>query len=115
MAIEHRLERIEQALRRIENLLFINTRMELRQMDDFTALNAAVAKQTDLIASVKTMMEGLRAQQAQLQADLDAAIAAGDDQEAIDAAQAAVDANNAILEAITAVATGTPAEVPAEG
>jgi len=109
MSTRDSLERIEQALREIKQSLFISTKLELRQMADLTNLNAAVARNTDLVLSVKTMIEGLQAKAVELQAALDDALAAGTDQAAIDAAQAAIDANNAILEVITAVAENTDA------
>lgn len=109
MTDSERLARIEQALKRIETLLFVNMKMELITMGDLSNLNASVARETDLVTSVKAMVDGLKQGQVDLQAKLDAAIAAGNDQAAIDAAQAAVDANNATLAAMTAVAAGTAA------
>lgn len=109
MTDSERLARIEQALKRIETLLFVNIKMELIEMGDLSNLNASVARETDLVTSVKAMVDGLKQGQVDLQAALDAALAAGNDQAAIDAAQAAVDANNATLAAMTAVAAGTPA------
>lgn len=103
------LERIEQTLRDHTKLLFAILGMEINEMGDLTQLNASVAKNTDLVASAVAMITGLKQGQVDLQAKLDAAIAAGDDQAAIDAAQAALDANDAALAAVTAVAAGTAA------
>lgn len=110
MTIDARLKQIERSLERIEKLVFIALKVETDNMSKLTALNAAIAENTDLVTSVRDMIFGLKETAAELQADLDEAIANGVDQAEIDAAQAAVDANNAILEAVTAIATGTPVE-----
>ncbi len=109
MTTDERLKRIERALENIINLLLATLNVEIHNMGDLTKLNASVAAEKDLITSVKTMVDGLKANAADLQKKLDDLIAQGNDQEAIDAAQAAVDENNAALAAITAVATNTPA------
>ena len=110
-----RLERMVAALHpKINSLLRaanIEFLMELEQMAEFSKLNAEVSKNTDLIGSIKTMADGLKAERDAVKAELDALKAADAlDQGAVDAAEEKLAAANAALEALTAVATGTPAE-----
>lgn len=108
-----RLERMGEALHsKINSLLRaanIDFLMEIRQMADFTALNAKVSKMSDLAASFKTMTDGLKAERDAARDEL-AAVKAADqvDQDAVNAAEAKLAEVTAALEAITAVATGTP-------
>lgn len=116
------LDRFEAKLDRIESMIagsqrfasavaLSEYRRDLKEMAEFTKLNAEVSKNTDLIGSIKTMADGLKAERDALKAELDALKAADAlDQSAVDAAEAKLAAANAALEAITAVATGTPAE-----
>lgn len=110
------MDNLGQHIRRLERSLDllhtkVNTllQVEKTEMGDLTKLNASVAALKDPIASIKTMVDGLRANDADLQKKLDDLIAQGNDQEAIDAAQAAVDENKAALDSILAVAANTPA------
>jgi hypothetical protein len=80
-------------------------------MADFTALNAKVSKISDLAQSFKTMTDALKAQRdaalAELQTLKDADAL---DQSAFDAAESKLAEVTAALEAVTAVAAGTPVD-----
>jgi hypothetical protein len=79
-------------------------------MADLTALNAAVAADGDLTRSVLAMLAGLKANVAELEAQLAAAIAAQVEQAVIDGITAQIEANNAALAAVTAVVENTAVE-----
>jgi hypothetical protein len=110
--IERRLVSLERSSQRIIELLLTLTSTQESIMGDTTNLLASVARESDLIKSVQSAQALLTQKATDLQAQLDALIAQGNDQEAIDAAQAKVDENNAALEAIVAAASNTPAATP---
>lgn len=87
--------------------------LELQQMADFTKLNAKVAGIKDIATSLNTMFTGVVAERDNLKKEL-AELKAADavDQEAVDAAEAAVADAQHTIEALQAVAAGTPIVLP---
>lgn len=99
----------------------LDFKMELRQMADFTRLNAKVSGINDIATAVKTMYDGVKTERDAFKVELDALKAADAvDQDAVDTAEANLANAQSTLDAIVAIAAGTPVATdappaPAEG
>ena len=115
--IEDRLIRIEPMIAGLQRFTYAvansEYRRDMRTMADFSRLNEKVSKMTSIAESIKAMNDGLKTERDAAVAEL-AAVKAADqvDQAAVDAAEAKLAEVTAALEAITAVASGTPVVLP---
>lgn len=97
----------------IMNALNVLTEMEYDQMQDLSRINDKVSKIKDVAESLKTMHSDLIAERDALKAERDALLAAdAGDQTEIDALEVRLADVQSTLDALKAVAAGTPVVLP---
>lgn len=113
--IDERFNRIESMIAGSQGFAYAvaqsERRRDLKQMAEFSRLNAKVTKIGDLAEAIKVMHDGVKAERDAAVAEL-AALKAADaiDQSAVDTAEANLAIAEAKLEALTAVIANTPSD-----